>query len=229
MNRPDGILIWVSATVLCYFLALRLYQKTGWLILHPVLISILSIMVLLRLTGVEYQAYMEGGSIVSFFLGPAVVALGVLLYEHGDMIRRNGPALAISMLGGSATGILSACGVAWAMGASDDILLSLSPKSVTTPIAIGIIRITGGIESLTAGIVIAVGIFGAAFGPLLVRALGIRGPEAAGLAIGAAAHGIGTARAIEEGARCGAASALAMCLNGIITAILAPWLVKIFL
>ena len=229
MADIDHSLIWASGTIAVYFLSLRLFQATRFTLLHPVLVAIATLIALLSILKVDYRVYMEGGGIVSFFLGPAVTALGVLLYEHYPMIRRRGLAISSALLGGSITGILSAAGIAWVLGASDDIVLSLAPKSVTTPIAIGIVKITGGIDSLTAAIVIAVGVFGAALGPMFLRFFRIRGPVAVGMAMGAAAHGIGTARAIEEGPDCGAASALAMCLNGLITALIAPHLVKLFL
>lgn len=229
MHDLDHSLTWSAATIAAYFAALQLYRATRFPLLHPVLIAIAALITLLVILDVDYNRYMAGGSIVSFFLGPAVTALGVVLYEHYPMIRRRGPAISGALMSGSITGIVSAAGIAWALGASDDILLSLAPKSVTTPIAIGIVKITGGIESLTAAIVIAVGIFGAAFGPGLLRLFRIRGPMAFGLAMGAAAHGIGTARAMDEGPDYGAASALAMCLNGLITALIAPHIVVFFL
>ena len=109
------------------------------------------------------------------------------------------------------------------------IIESLASKSVTTPIAIGITKLTGGIPEITAGIVIAVGIFGNAFGPFILKKLGIKSKIAIGTALGTAAHGIGTARAFEESKLAGVYSGLAMCVNGIITALLTPYLLLLFM
>ncbi len=214
--------IWVAATVCIYFLALKIYQKTRWIIAHPVLISIAVIIVLLKFLHVDFKTYNLGGNIISFFLGPSVVALGVLLYEKYDTIKKNWKAFLLTLIIGSLTGILSVVSMALWLGSSDEVVKSLAPKSVTTPIAIEIVKITGGLPSLTAVVVILVGIFGAAFGPLFLKWIRIKSVMAFGLAMGAASHGIGTARALEEGGLPGAVSAMAMCLNGVFTAVFTP-------
>jgi predicted murein hydrolase (TIGR00659 family) len=219
----------VAVTVIIYFAAQKLYERFRWFFLNPVLISISAIIVLLKLLGLDYRTYNEGGSIISFFLGPAVVALGVLLHEHWQTVRAHWASIGVSILAASLVGIVSAAGAAMALGASPEAVASLAPKSVTTPIAMGITAKLGGLEPLTAALVVSAGVLGAVLGPPFLRLLGVRDPLAYGLAMGASSHGIGTARALQDGALPGAAGSLAICLNGLATAILAPpimWLLR---
>jgi predicted murein hydrolase (TIGR00659 family) len=219
----------VAITVIIYSAAQKLYERWRFFLLNPVLISIAAIIALLKLLGLDYRTYNEGGRIISFFLGPAVVALGVLLHEHWQTVRAHWLALGGSILAASVVGIVSAAGAALALGASPEAAATIAPKSVTTPIAMGIAQQLGGMEPLTAALVVSAGVLGAVLGPPFLKLIGVRDPLAFGLAMGAAAHGIGTARALQEGSLPGAAGSLAICLNGLATAILAPpimWLLR---
>jgi predicted murein hydrolase (TIGR00659 family) len=212
----------VTLTLAVYAGAGRLYARLGWALLNPVLVTVAVVIGALSLLGVEYEAYDRGGRLLSFFLGPAVVALGVPLAERWGEIRRQGRALAVSMVLGAVVGVLSGAGTAALLGASPETVWSVAPRAATTPIAIGVAEALGGVPALTAGFVIASGVAGAVVGPALLRLVGVRGPAAFGLAMGAAAHGIGTARAFEEGEAEGAAAGLAIGLCGVATAALAP-------
>lgn len=212
----------VGATVGVFSAARWLQRRTGSVLFNPVLLSIAALIALLHAAGVEYEAYDRGGRLVSFLLGPAVVALGVPLYLQLEEIRRAGRAILLSMLLGSVVGIASAVGTAALLGAPREVLLSLAPRAVTTPIAIGITEALGGLPPLSAALVISSGVLGAVIGPPILRRAGVRSRTAFGLAMGASAHGIGTARALEEGEVEGAASGLAIGLMGIATAVLAP-------
>ncbi len=226
MDNALSIILWIIITPAVYFTAQWGYIKLRLLLLHPVLVSIFLIIFLLYHFDVDYEQYNLGGRYISFFLGPSVVALGVLLHEKFDVIKKRATAISISLLSGGLSGIISVILMAWALHANPEIIASLAPKSVTTPIAIVISERAGGIPSLTAVIVILVGVFGAAFGPIFLKYSGIKDKIAFGLAMGTASHGIGTARAIEEGRLEGAASGLAMCLNGIITALATPYILE---
>jgi predicted murein hydrolase (TIGR00659 family) len=217
----------VTLTVGVYFAAGYVYRRVGWSILNPLLLTIGALIGLLLVFDVDYATYDEGGRLLSFFLGPAVVALGVPLAERWDEIRRQGRALAVSITAGAVVGVLAGAGTAALLGASADVILSVAPRSVTTPIAIGIAEKLGGLPPLTAAFVIASGVLGAIAGPAVLRLLGVRSATAFGLAMGASAHGIGTARAMEEGPTEGAASGLAIGLCGVATAVLAPLLVEL--
>ncbi len=219
----------IASTLLVFSGAQAVYARWKLPWLNPVLVSILVLMGLLKGLHIPYNRYSAGGQYISFFLGPAVVALGVPLYQHLDTIKRQGVAIGIALLLGSVAGILSAAGLAGILGATSVIIISIAPKSVTTPIAMGIVEKLGGIPPLTAAIVIVTGILGSVIGPAILQRLGVTSPTAFGLAMGAAAHGIGTARSVEEGEIQGAMSGLSLCINGIMTAILTPILLKILL
>lgn len=217
----------VAATALAYFGARWLQRRSGWLLLNPTLVAIVVLIALLRAGGVEYERYHAGGRLISFWLAPAVVALGVPLYLQRAEIARRGRALLASILAGSVVGIGSGTLVAAALGASGEVVRSLAPRAVTTPIALGIAARVGGLPSLAAALVIATGILGAVLGPAVLRRLRVRSRTAVGLALGAAAHGMGTARAAELGEVEAAASGLAIGLMGVATAVLAPLLLAL--
>ena len=149
-----------------------------------------------------------------------------MFYEKFGEIRHNLIPFFISVLSGGIIAIFSVAVIAVFLHAPDIITRSLVSKSVTTPIAIEVTEILKGIPSITAGVVIAVGIFGNAFGPAILKFLGIKSKNALGTALGTAAHGIGTARALEEGKLTGAYSGMAMCVNGILTAFAAPYVTE---
>lgn len=212
----------VAATVAVFGLARRLHRRVGSPLLHPVLVAIVVMIGALEALGVDYDAYDRGGRLLSFWLGPAVVALGLPLFRQMEQVRRSARAVLGSLLAGGAVGIVSACGVAALLGASPEVVRSLAPRSVTTPIAIEIARRAGGIPSLSAAVVILSGVLGAAVGPALLRVAGVRSRTATGIALGAAAHGVGTARAVEEGEVEAAGAGVAIGLMGVVTAVLTP-------
>lgn len=212
-------------TLVAYQIGLALFERLGRTpLLNPVLTAVLLIVGLLTVTGVEYRTYFEGAQFVHFLLGPATVALAVPLYNQFAQVRRSLPALSAALLCGSLTAAGSAVLLGWALGASPQTVVSLAPKSVTTPIAMGIAERLGGLPSLTAVLVILTGIVGAVLGPWLLRLARVTDDRAAGVAMGVASHGIGTARAIQSGEVAGAFAGLAMGLNGLLTAALLPLL-----
>lgn len=227
--------IWVylaASPLLALTLTLAAYQVGFWIyrkgklnpLLNPVLIAVIVLVAILTVTDTSYATYFEGAQFVHFLLGPATVALALPLYRQIERVRKSALAITVSLLAGSLTAIISAVGIAWAFGASDEILVSLAPKSVTAPVAMGISEQLGGLPSLTAVLVILTGILGAALGPLLLNLLRVKDMAARGLAIGTASHGIGTARALQVSEVAGAFSGLAMGLNALATAILLPLL-----
>lgn len=200
-----------------------IYQKTKFALLHPVLVTIAIIIVLLLSFNVEYSTYQKGSHMIDFMLGPSVVALGYALYTQVAQIKANAVSILTSLFVGSVTGIGSVLLLAKIVGTSKVLAMTLAPKSVTTPIAIAISERFGGIPSLTAVVVISVGIIGGIAGPWILRVLKVDSKIAVGLALGASAHGLGTARAMELGAIEGAIGGLAIGLTGLITALIAPF------
>lgn len=222
-------LLHLTLTVLAYLAGDWLYRRTGRrAIFNPVLIAVLVLVGLLVATGISYERYFEGAQFVHFLLGPATVALAIPLYRQFHRIRGSWLAIGVSLLCGSLVAVVSAVGVGWLLGATRETLVSLAPKSVTTPVAMGISEKLGGLPSLTAVLVILTGILGAMMGSGLLKLLRIRDQRAVGLAMGVASHGIGTARALQLGELSGAFSALAMGLNALATAILVPILFRLF-
>lgn len=221
-------LLWLTVTVLAYLAADAVNRRVRrHPIANPVLIAVAIILVILVGSGTDYHAYFEGAQFVHFLLGPATVALAVPLHRELGRLRARAPALAAAVLAGSTTAIASAVGIAGLLGASRASLVSLAPKSTTTPVAMGIAEKLGGLPSLTAALVILTGVTGAMVGPPLLRAIRVRDPAATGFAMGVASHGIGTATAFQLGERAGAFSGLAMGLNALVTALLLPPLLRI--
>lgn len=205
-----------------YLAALALYRKTRISLLNPILTSIPVIILILKTMNIEYEAFRQGSHLIHFLLGPSVVALGYVLFEQMKYLKGNVVSILVSVFTGAVVGIVSVILIGDLMGADQTLIASLQPKSVTTPIAMDIAEKAGGIPSLTAVIVVAVGIFGSIAGPIVMKILGIESRIAKGLALGASAHGLGTSVAIQIGAIEGALSGLAIGLMGIMTAILVP-------
>lgn len=205
-----------------YIAANILYKKTHLSILHPLLTSIFVIILFLEAFDIPYESFKQGSHLVYFMLGPSVVALGYVLYNQMQYLKGNVVSILTSVFVGAIVGIVSVIAIGKLMGADQSLIATLQPKSVTTPIAMGIAEKNGGIPSLTAVIVVAVGIFGSIVGPAVMKVLDIESRIAKGLALGASSHGVGTAAAIQIGAVEGALSGLAIGLMGIMTAILVP-------
>lgn len=197
-------------------------KKTGWVLLNPILLTIALLILFLKFTGISYETYCEGGELIEFWMKPAVVALGVPLYLQLEMIKKQLLPIFLSQLVGCLVGIVSVVLIAKVLGATPEVICSLAPKSVTSPIAMEVSRATGGIPSLSAAVVIVVGLFGAVFG-FKVLALGrVGSPIAQGLSMGTATHAIGTSAAVEVSRKYGAYASLGLTLNGILTALLTP-------
>jgi predicted murein hydrolase (TIGR00659 family) len=212
----------VTLTLVVYLLSQQLYRRVNSVWANPVLISIVTIILLLKGGGIEHRDYARGGDILLFLLGPSVVALAVPLYQRRKVVWQRKRPIMLGLFAGSLASILSACGLAWILGGSREIILSLAPKSVTTPIAISIAEKIGGVAPLTAALVVLTGCLGAVCGPEFCRLIGVTSPVATGLAVGTAAHGIGTARMFEVDRLTGAVAGLAIGLNGLMTTFLVP-------
>jgi predicted murein hydrolase (TIGR00659 family) len=223
-------LLWLTATLVAYLAGDGLFRAAGRRPLaNPVLIAVVILGTVLWISGTPYQTYFEGAQFVHFMLGPATVALAVPLHANGARIRRALLPLAAALVAGSLTAILSAVGIAWALGVRGEALLSLAPKSVTAPVAIGIAETIGGAPTLTAVLVILTGIAGAIMATPLLDAARISDWRARGFAVGVASHGIGTARAFQVNETAGAFAGIGMGMNALFTALVAPLLVAALL
>lgn len=210
-----------------FFFAKLLQKKTGLLLLNPILLTIAALIAFLKTCNISYETYNEGGHFIEFWLKPAVVALGVPLYLQLETIKKQILPIVLSQLAGCFTGVVSVVWIAKVMGASKDIIYSLAPKSVTTPIAMEVTKAIGGIPSLTATVVIFVGLFGVVCGFKILKLLKIDSPIAQGLSMGTAAHAVGTSTAMDISGKYGAFASLGLTLNGIFTALLTPSILRL--
>ncbi|MXN63798.1 LrgB family protein [Stappia sp. GBMRC 2046] len=218
-------LLSLTLTLIAYQAGLWASRKAGMHPLaNPVLIAVILLVALLAGTGTPYATYFEGAQFVHFLLGPATVALALPLYRQIERVKTSALAIAVSLIAGTLTAILTAVGTAWLLGASQATLVSIAPKSVTAPVAMGISEQLGGLPSLTAVLVILTGILGAAVGPLVLNLVRVKDWAARGFALGTASHGIGTARALQVNELAGAFAGLAMGLNALATSLLLPLL-----
>ena len=227
MEILQNNIVLLALTFGIFYGARQLQKWTGWIVLNPILVTIVVLIGFLKLTGISYATYSGAGSYIEFWLKPAIVALGVPLYQHLGQIRRQCLPIFLSQLAGCVVGVVSVVGTAQLMGASSETIISLAPKSVTTPIAMEVCRAMGGIPSLTAAIVVTVGLFGAVFGFKVLEVLHIKNPYSQGLSIGTASHAVGTSRAMEKGSTYGTYASLGLIMNGLLTALLAPLILKV--
>jgi predicted murein hydrolase (TIGR00659 family) len=234
-NVRQALLQLTSAPLAGLSLTLGVYAGCHWIyrrsglkpILNPVFSAALILVVLLLLSGVEYEAYFRGAQFIDFLLGPAVVALAVPLFTVFDKMREATLPIAVAVLTGAITAAGSAVGIAWLCGASAETVRSIASKSVTAPVAMSIAHDIGGVPSLTAVFVILTGMLGAAVATWTLDLVGIEDPKARGLAIGVTAHGQGTALALQVDATSGAFAGLGMGLTALASAALLPTLAKL--
>ncbi|MDU9414877.1 LrgB family protein [Pseudomonas sp. zfem005] len=218
----DHPLFHLALTLGAYQLALLLFEKTRSVLAQPVLVGTLLVVAALLACGIDYATYRSASSMLWLLLGPATVALAVPLYLNLPRIRQLfWPVLIALAVGGTVTLALTLL-LAHLLGAGHPMLMTLAPKSVTSPIAILVAEQLGGSASLAAVFVMITGVLGAALGPALLRMARVTHPAARGLALGLTAHAVGTAQALQENSETGAFAALAMSLAGVATAVLLP-------
>ncbi|MEX2461890.1 MAG: LrgB family protein [Paenibacillaceae bacterium] len=214
-NQP---LFGITVSVIAYAFGIGLSQRYPRI--HPLFVSSFSIILLLLVADIPYETYKIGGDWLSFLLGPATVALGVPLYKYRSRIKKQLFAILTGVFAGSLAGILSAGTFMWMLGGSKQLVLTMMPKSVTSPIAIELSKLVGGIPELSAVLTVLTGLIGSMLGRSFLQRLGIHGSLVIGIAMGTAAHGIGTAKLMHSSEIKGSYSAFAMALSGIITSVL---------
>ena len=217
----------LTATLAAYVLAQAAYVRLGqapWA--NPVLWTVTLLAAGLLATGIAYPSYFAGAQFIHFLLGPAVVALAWPLWQRRAGLRSHWVRLLLAALAGGATASGSAFGLAWALGLPADVTLSMVPKSVTAPVAMGIAEKIGGIPALAAVFAVITGLAGALAGKYLFAALRIptspAGWAARGFALGTAAHGLGAARALQVNTDAGAYAGLALGLQVVLASLLIP-------
>jgi putative effector of murein hydrolase len=229
LNISPGVvpLFAMALTLGSYLLGIQLQRRTRSPLANPVLVAIVLIGVTLRLLHISYATYFSGAQFIHFLLGPATVALAIPLVRSLEHMRRRLWPMFAALLGGSLVGMLSGYGLVRLLGGSQLVALSMLPKSLTTPIAIGIAENIGGNPSLTAVLAIAGGILVAIGMDHVLGWMKITEPSARGLAAGTAGSGIGAARVIPQHSLSAAFAGVAIGANGCITAVLAPVIVPL--
>ena len=210
-----------------FYAAKTIQRRLGWVLFNPILIAIAIIIFFLLVMDIPYEKYHEGAKMIEFWLKPAVVALGVPLYLQLSSIKQQFLPILASQLMGCIAGIVSVVVISKLLGASNVVIMSLASKSVTTPIAMEVTQVLGGIPSLTAAIVVITGLIGAIIGFKTLSVSHVNNPMALGLSMGAASHALGTSAAMDRDQFVGAYASLGLTLNGIFTALLTPTVIDI--
>ncbi len=215
-------LVFIMLTIFTFSFMKKLYNRFTYPLLVPIFTSSLFIVCFLFLFKVPYDTYMSGGKWIAQLLGPAVVALAIPLFDHREVLKKNLGSILLSVFVGAIVGICSGLFLGLLFRLNEELIFSLAPKSVTTPIAMDISEMSGGSATLAAVYVMIAGISGAMFGPYLLSFFNIQHPISKGIGFGTASHGIGTARALEIGSVEGAISSISMTLSAIMTSIFCP-------
>ncbi len=227
----------LTTPIYCLPITLGLYIGAAWLykkakmpFLQPMLVTMVLLILALYFFKIPYQGYAKASELIDFMLGPSVVALGFLLYEQSEILRGRLLTILTSVFIGALVGILTAGGIVYLLGGGEVLAATMSPKSVTTPIAISLSQKAGGIPSLTAVVVVITGVFGGLISPPLFKLLHINNPIAKGLALGTSSHGMGASTAIQLGAVEGALAGMAIGIMGFFTSLLIPfvqWIISL--
>lgn len=224
LASPYWALLLTAAT---YQLGLWLRKKTGWPLLHPILVAAALIIPFLLLTGLPLEAYQEGMSSVSWLLTPCTVCLGISLHTQLNRLKGQLGAIFAGVLGGTLASLLLIWGMCCLFGLDRTLTFSLLPKSVTTAMAIPLTESAGGIVALTSAAVIITGVLGSVLGPALCKLFRIRGEIPQGVAFGTATHVVGTTKAVELSELTGAVSSLSLVLAGLLTAVAFSWILTL--
>lgn len=219
----------ISGTILAYLFAKWLYKRVYTPLLLPVAIATLVIVIFLLVFNISYDTYMIGGEWINAFLGPAVVALAFPLYQNRDILKRLAVPIIVGTFIGSIIGIVTGVLLVKVAGFEESIIFSLTPKSVTTPVAMDISNSLGGIASLAAVFVMIAGISGAMISKHVFKLFKISNPVGRGVGLGSASHAIGTARALENGLLEGSISTIAMILSAIFVSITTPFIITLLM
>lgn len=207
----------ISLSIIAYWIGVKLNRKFKTPVCNPLIIGILIVIGVLLVSGIPYESYNEGGEIINMFLAPATACLAVAIYTKLAVLKQYWLPILVGCAAGSAASMTSVYLLCRLFGLDGQLTVSLLPKSVTTPIAVSVAGSSGGLVPITVVAVILTGILGGIFAPLLIRVFKVADPVAAGLAIGACSHAVGTSKAIEIGEIEGAMSGLAIGICGIIT------------
>lgn len=212
-----GLLLSVAA----YELGMVLKKKTGLGILNPLLIAVAVVIAVLALTGIDFESYESGAQYLSYMLTPATVCLAIPLYEKLELLKHDFKAIMAGIISGVVTSVVCVLAMSVMFSLEHGQYVTLLPKSITTAIGVGVSEELGGIVSITAAVIVITGILGNVIGEITLKIFRITDPVAKGIALGSAAHAIGTTKAMELGETEGAMSSLSIAVSGVLTVIAA--------
>lgn len=213
----------IGLTLVIFQAAVLIYRRSGWIVLQPVMLSVAAVVGTLTALDLDYAHYRKAADPLLLLLGPVTIALAVPLFKQIRQIRKLLWPIMVTLVIGGALTVALTIGIAYLLGASLPVQMSLAPRSATMPIAMLVAEQSGGITSLAAAFVMLTGVLGAAMGPKLLNLTGVTAPSARGLSYGINAHAIGTVYAMEEGEECAAFAALGMSATGVLFALFLPW------
>ena len=216
----------VILTILFFNIGIYIQKKTNKPIFNPLLIAILGIILFLSITRIPYESYKLGGDRINFFLSPVTIVLAVPLYKQFDLFKKYLLEILIGISCGVVVSFISIKLIGHFTNADVDIINSLIPKSITTPMGISLTKTLNGVEAITVVSIILTGILGAIISPIVFKIGKINNPVAKGIALGTSAHALGTTKALEMGEVEGAMSGLSIGISGIITVILIPIIIN---
>lgn len=216
----------VALSVIAFGIGVGLHQKFKTPFCNPLVIAIVLVCAVLLIFRIPYESYNEGGEIINMFLAPATACLAVAVYTKLRILKQYWLPVLVGCAAGSAASMVCVYLLCRLFGLDEGLTVSLLPKSVTTPIAVSIAEPAGGMIPVTVAAVIFTGILGSILAPFLIRVFHVSDPVAAGLAIGASSHAVGTSKAIEMGEIEGAMSGLAIGICGIMTVLFSMFAVQ---
>lgn len=225
-NVFDTEIFGVILTILFFNIGIYIQKKTNKPIFNPLLIATLGIILFLSITKIPYESYKLGGDRINFFLGPVTIVLAVPLYKQFDLFKKYLLEILIGISCGVVVSFISIKLIGHFTNADVDIINSLIPKSITTPMGISLTKTLNGVEAITVVSIILTGILGAIISPIIFKIGKINNPVAKGIALGTSAHALGTTKALEMGEVEGAMSGLSIGISGIITVILIPIIIN---
>lgn len=214
-----GVVISISGYALGVYLRKRFKRS----FINPLLISVVFVIGVLLLLGIDFDSYNVGGQYISYLLTPATVCLAIPLYQQLHLLRKHKKAVALGILAGVLSSLGSILALSYLFGLTHEQYVTLLPKSITTAIGIGVSAELGGIETITVAVIILTGIFGNIVAESVFKLFRITHPVAMGLALGVSSHAIGTAKALELGEVQGAMSSLSIAVAGLLTVVCASF------
>lgn len=223
----ESLYFGVVVSLLAYWFGLWLKSRLGWAILNPILVSVVIVIALLKIGGVDYETYNSGAQYISYLLTPATVCLAIPLYKQLELLKQNLAAVMTAIVSGVAASAVSIFLLCLVFRMDHVYYVTLLPKSITTAIAMGVSQEAGGIVTITVVCVIVTGILGNVIGETIFKRIHLENPVARGLALGTSAHAVGTAKALEMGEIEGAMSSLSVAVAGLMTVVVVPLAAKL--